>query len=161
MIRYKREDLIKQLAIHEGVELEVYEDTLGIETIGIGRNLKDRGIADLELAHLSKSMDEIYQDGITEEDAYFLAERDIDIVEGELFAAKPICNRLDGVRQMILIDMAFNMGIPRLMKFKKMWANIEGNNYELAAIEMLDSLWADQVKGRATKLSEAMKTGII
>ena len=161
MIRYKREDLIKQLAIHEGVELEVYEDTLGIETIGIGRNLKDRGIADLELAHLSKSMDEIYQDGITEEDAYFLAERDIDIVEGELFAAKPICNRLDGVRQMILIDMAFNMGIPRLMKFKKMWANIEGNHYELAAIERLDSLWADQVKGRATKLSEAMKTGII
>ena len=57
--------------------------------------------------------------------------------------------------------MAFNMGIPRLMKFKKMWANIEGNNYELAAIEMLDSKWADQVKGRATKLSEAMKTGII
>ena len=161
MIRYKREDLIKQLAIHEGVELEVYEDTLGIETIGIGRNLKDRGIADLELAHINKTMSEIYQDGITEEDAYFLAERDIDIVEGELFAAKPICNRLDGIRQMILLDMAFNMGIPRLMKFKKMWANIEGNHYELAAIEMLDSLWADQVKGRATKLSEAMKTGII
>lgn len=161
MIRYKREDLIKQLAIHEGIELEVYEDTLGIETIGIGRNLKDRGIADLELAHINKTMSEIYEDGITEEDAYFLAERDIDIVEGELFAAKPICNRLDGIRQMILLDMAFNMGIPRLMKFKKMWANIEGNHYELAAIEMLDSLWADQVKGRATKLSEAMKTGII
>jgi len=161
MIRYKREDLIKQLAIHEGVELEVYEDTLGIETIGIGRNLKDRGIADLELAHINKTMSEIYEDGITEEDAYFLAERDIDIVEGELFAAKPICNRLDGIRQIILLDMAFNMGIPRLMKFKKMWANIEGNHYELAAIEMLDSLWADQVKGRATKLSEAMKTGII
>lgn len=161
MIRYKREDLIKQLAIHEGVELEVYEDTLGIETIGIGRNLKDRGIADLELAHINKTMSEIYEDGITEEDAYFLAERDIDIVEGELFAAKPICNRLDGIRQMILLDMAFNMGIPRLMKFKNMWANIEGNHYEIAAIEMLDSLWADQVKGRATKLSEAMKTGIM
>ena len=80
MIRYKREDLIKQLAIHEGVELEVYEDTLGIETIGIGRNLKDRGIADLELAHINKTMSEIYETGITEEDAYFLAERDIDIV---------------------------------------------------------------------------------
>ena len=161
MLRYKREDLIKQLAIHEGIELSVYKDSLGIDTVGIGRNLEHRGIADLELAHINKTMSEIYEDGITEEDAYFLAERDIDIVEGELFAAKPICNRLDGIRQMILLDMAFNMGIPRLMKFKKMWANIEGNHYELAAIEMLDSLWADQVKGRATKLSEAMKTGII
>ena len=161
MLRYKREDLIKQLAIHEGIELSVYKDSLGIDTVGIGRNLEHRGIADLELAHINKTMSEIYETGITEEDAYFLAERDIDIVEGELFAAKPICNRLDGTRQMILIDMAFNMGVPRLKKFKKMWANLEGNNYELASIEMLDSRWADQVKGRATKLSEAMKTGIL
>jgi lysozyme len=55
--------------------------------------------------------------------------------------------------------MAFNMGVPRLNKFKKMWAAVHDGDYPTAAKEMLDSRWATQVKGRAVKLSNAMHNG--
>ena len=99
--------------------------------------------------------------GITEADAVYLAQNDVQIVEEELVRAHPCVDRLDAVRQLILVDMAFNMGVPRLGKFKKMWAAIHENNFEEAAKEMLDSRWANQVKSRATKLAHAMHTGEI
>ena len=43
-MKYRREAFIEKLIAHEGLRLEVYQDTLGIDTIGIGRNLEDRGI---------------------------------------------------------------------------------------------------------------------
>ena len=55
--------------------------------------------------------------------------------------------------------MAFNLGVPRLCKFKNMWAAIHEKDFDTAAEEMLDSRWAEQVKGRATELAEMMKTG--
>ena len=145
MFKYDKEDLIKQIAHHEGVVLTVYKDSLGIDTIGIGRNLEHRGIADLELAHMEKTMSEIYKNGITEEDAYFLAHRDIEIVEEELSASRPVVKELDAIRQRVLVDMAFNMGIPRLNRFYRMWSAINELDFKSAAIEMLDSLWARQV----------------
>jgi lysozyme len=57
------------------------------------------------------------------------------------------------------MDMAFNMGVPRLCKFKNMWAAIYDGNYEIASLEMMDSRWAKQVGSRAVKLSDAMKAG--
>jgi lysozyme len=68
-------------------------------------------------------------------------------------------NDLDAVRQLILMDMAFNMGVPRLCKFKKMWGAIHDHKFDIASIEMLDSRWAKQVGSRAVKLSDAMKKG--
>ena len=159
MFKYDKEDLIKQIAHHEGVVLTVYKDSLGIDTIGIGRNLEHRGIADLELAHMEKTMSEIYKNGITEEDAYFLAHRDIEIVEDELLTSHTVVKELDAIRQRVLVDMAFNMGIPRLNKFFRMWNAINKRAYEDAAIEMLDSLWARQVKSRSDNLAYAMKHG--
>jgi lysozyme len=55
--------------------------------------------------------------------------------------------------------MAFNLGVPRLCKFKKMWAAIEAKDFPTAAKEMLDSRWANQVKSRSTKLAHAMHHG--
>jgi lysozyme len=57
------------------------------------------------------------------------------------------------------MDMAFNMGVPRLCKFKRMWAAIYDGDYTTAAVEMLDSRWATQVGTRAIKLSKAMEEG--
>jgi lysozyme len=84
---------------------------------------------------------------------------DIKIVEDELCRVHMCVEELDGVRQLILMDMAFNMGVPRLCKFKKMWNAIHEGNFEAASYEMLDSRWARQVGRRANKLSDAMKTG--
>ena len=159
-MKYRREHFIEELIKHEGLKLQVYQDTLGIDTIGIGRNLEDRGITKQELDELDiPSIDHVYEYGITEADAVYLATNDVQIVEEELVRAHPCVDRLDSVRQLIVIDMAFNMGVPRLCKFKNMWAAIHDEDYPTAAKEMLDSRWASQVKGRATKLANAMHNG--
>ena len=159
-MKYDRQDLIQKLIAAEGLRLQVYKDTLGIATIGIGRNLEDRGISKEELDWMDyPSIDHVYEWGITEADAVYLATNDVQIVEEELLRAHPCVDRLDSVRQLILIDMAFNMGVPRLCKFKKMWAAVECEDYPTAAKEMLDSRWAKQVKGRAIKLANAMHNG--
>ena len=159
-MKYRREDFIEKLIKSEGLVLNVYKDTLGIDTIGIGRNLEDRGISQQELDDLDiPTIDHIYEYGITEADAVYLATNDVQIVEEELVRAHPCVDSLDAVRQLIVIDMAFNMGVPRLNKFKMMWAAIHDEDYPTAAKEMLDSRWANQVKGRATKLANAMHNG--
>ena len=152
-MKYDRDELVKMIAIHEGIVLNVYQDHLGIDTVGIGRNLEDRGITDGELSYINKTMDDIYDNGLTEEEAYYLCMNDIAIVEKELLANKPIVNQLNDVRQMVLIDMAFNMGVPRLMKFVNMWLAIEKVNYPLACEEMIDSRWASQVGNRESIIS--------
>ena len=158
-MNYDRSALIDQLILHEGMVLKVYQDHLGIDTIGVGRNLEDRGITDGELAFMNMLRAEIYEQGITEAHARFLLSNDIDIVEEELRNAHECIERLDDVRIRILLDMAFNMGVPRLCKFKNMWAGIHDGDYIRASAEMLDSRWATQVGQRATRLSEAMRTG--
>ena len=136
---YNKEALVDQLIRHEGLELKVYKDSLGIETIGIGRNLVDRGVS--------------------EEEARYLCNNDIEIVEHELLRSFPFVDGLDDCRLRVLMDMAFNIGIPRLRGFAKMWAALEEGNYEQAAIEMMDSKWAKQVKTRAYTLARMMETG--
>jgi len=159
-MKYDKDKLMEKLVAHEGLRLQVYKDTLGIDTIGIGRNLQDRGISKEELDELDiPSIDHVYEYGITEADAMFLAQNDVQIVEEELLRAHPCVEKLDAVRQLILIDMAFNLGVPRLCKFKKMWAAVHEEKFDVAAKEMLDSRWANQVKSRATKLANAMHNG--
>ena len=161
-MKYNKDLLMEKLIAHEGLRLQVYKDSLGIATIGIGRNLEDRGITPEELEWMDiPNMDTIYQYGISEADAMYLAQNDVQIVEEELLRSHPCVENLDAVRQLVLVDMAFNMGVPRLGKFKKMWAAIHENNFEEAAKEMLDSRWANQVKSRSTKLAHAMHTGEI
>ena len=160
MLLYKRNDLIDKLVVSEGLRLQVYKDTLGIDTIGIGRNLEDRGITKEELDWMDiPNIDVIYEMGITEADAVYLATNDVQIVEEELVRAHPCVDSLDAVRQLIVMDMAFNMGVPRLCKFINMWAALEQHDYNKAADEMLDSKWAKQVKSRATNLAHSMQYG--
>ena len=159
-MKYNTSHFLDKLIAHEGMVLTVYQDTLGIDTIGIGRNLKDRGISKEELDYMDiPSMAIVYEHGITEADARYLAMNDIKIVEEELCRVQPVVNDLDAVRQLILMDMAFNMGVPRLCKFKKMWNAIHENKFDVAAKEMLDSRWATQVKSRSVKLANAMHNG--
>jgi len=138
-MNYDRDQLVDQLIIHEGVELKPYKDTLGILTIGIGRNLEDRGIS--------------------EDEARYLCLNDIEIVERELASNFAIVDGLDPARQLVIADMAFNLGVPRLRGFAKMWLAIERGDYNAAAEEMLDSKWARQVGQRAQRLAETMRTG--
>ena len=142
---------MEKLIAHEGLRLQVNEDSLGIATIGIGRNLEDRGITPEELEWMDiPNMAIVHTMGITEADAMYLAQNDVQIVEEELLRSHPCVENLDAVRQLVLVDMAFNMGVPRLGKFKKMWAAIHENNFDEEAKEMLDSRWANLVNSRST-----------
>ncbi len=158
-MKYNMTELLDQLVEHEGLELIPYEDSLGIDTIGIGRNLEHRGLTEAELGYIGKDISDIFEWGISKEQAYYLAQNDIKIVEEEICKAHPCVIELDEVRQRVLIDMAFNIGVPRLKKFVKMWQAIYDKNFEEAKAQMLDSRWANQVGNRAVRLSNAMKSG--
>lgn len=131
--------LLDQLIVHEGLRLKPYRDTAGKLTIGIGRNLEDRGI--------------------TEAEARYLCLNDIGVVEVDLTRNFPRWLHLSERRQMALADMCFNLGWPRLSQFKRMFAAIEAGDFDAAAAEMLDSLWAKQVGRRAETLARMMREG--
>jgi lysozyme len=134
-----RNRLIDQLRIHEGVEKTVYNDSEGIPTIGVGRNLRDRGLSDDEIDYLLSN--------------------DIDIVVDELDKVMPWWKDLDEVRQRVLCDLVFNLGMPRFSGFKKSISYMKQQMWDQAADEFLDSKWARQVGRRAQTLSEMMRTG--
>ena len=151
--------IVEMLKRHEGLRTYPYNCSQGKLTIGIGRNLEDRGITDGELMHMNRDLEDVINNGLTDEDAYYLCINDIKNVEKELVAKKPIVLQLNEARQMCLVDMGFNMGVPRLMKFVNMWKAIDNVDFQWASEEMLDSRWAKQVGRRATHLSEVMRTG--
>ena len=131
--------LTDMLVDHEGLRHKPYRCTAGKLTIGVGRNIEDRGIS-------------------TDEAMYMLA-NDIKLSRKELSAAFPWFDKLDEVRQSVLIDMHVNLGLDRLRGFRNTLALIGVGKYEAAAHEMLDSKWAGQVGRRSQRLSRMMATG--
>lgn len=134
-----REKLKQLLIAHEGLRLKPYRDTVGILTIGVGRNLE--------------------ASGITEKEAMFLLDNDIARVVGYCREAFPWFNGLCDTRQNVVCSMVFNLGAAGFSKFQKMIAAIERKDFEAAANEMLCSRWSGQVGARATELSEMMRSG--
>jgi lysozyme len=134
-----RAAMTRQLRLHEGERLKPYRCTAGKLTIGVGRNLEDRGI--------------------TREESAVLLANDIAAEERELLRALPWVATLDEVRQRVLLDMSFNLGIVGLLGFKNTLAIIQAGDYQRAAAMMLDSKWATQVGARAERLSRMMATG--
>ena len=124
---------------HEGERLKVYMCPAGKPTIGVGRNLEDRGISHVE--------------------SDFLLDNDIEAFTANLTKRLFWFKDLDSVRQAVLVDMAFNMGVAGLMAFKKTLKAIENGKWTEASRQMLDSRWATQVGSRATELAEMMRTG--
>lgn len=131
-------ELVKQLVRHEALRLKPYQDSVGKWTIGIGRNLDDKGIST--------------------EEAYLMLKNDIIEVE---FEANRFAwfKKLNDARQMVVLNMLFNIGTTRFVGFVKMIAAIERDDFEDAAREMMDSKWAAQVGSRANELADMMKSG--
>lgn len=131
--------LKSELVRDEGLRLKPYRDTVGKLTIGVGRNLDDVGI--------------------TKDEAMHLLECDIKRVKTDLDRALLWWRGMDEVRQRVLVNMAFNLGITRLMGFKNTLAAMQAGNYADAAKGMLASKWATQVGARATRLAAMMVEG--
>lgn len=124
-----REELIEQIRLHEGVRLLPYQDTKGKWTIGIGRNLTDRGIT---LATAEQMLCE-----------------DIDLAVSELDRIYPDWEELTETRQHVLIEMIVNMGAPSFLTFSKFWAALRVGDYDRAADELYDSKWRREDVGEA------------
>lgn len=122
----------------EGLSLRPYKCPTGHLTIGYGHNLEN---------------------GITLNIADELLSADLRIAEMEVANKVAYFNKLDEARQFVLVDMCFNMGLKKLLTFKKFFAALSKKDYKAAAREMLDSKWAVQVGNRAKKLAGIMEKG--
>ena len=127
-----------QLILHEGMRLRPYRCTAGKLTIGVGRNLEDKGISHHE--------------------AMMLLRNDIEEITGQLERHSWYV-ALGPVRRKVLIDMAFNLGVQGLSKFRKMIEALKRADYEAAADEMVNSRWYRQVGERGRRLERMMRTG--
>ncbi len=134
-----KEKLTQQLIRDEGVEYKPYQCTAGKNTIGVGRNLDDIGVS--------------------HEEAMLMLDSDIARCIDEVDKNMPWSVRLSDPREAALLNMAFNLGITRLLEFKKTLAALEVGEYITASKEMLDSKWARQVPKRARRLAAQMETG--
>lgn len=134
--------LLEQLKRHEGFRSYAYSDSLGFLTIGYGRLIDRRRGG-----------------GISIDEATMLLSNDVRNTTRQLEQALPWWKDLDDVRQRVLANMAFNLGVPGLLKFRKTLAHVQAGEYEQASEQMKRSLWATQVGDRADELAIMMKTG--
>ena len=139
--------LREELKIDEGCKYEVYLDHLGLPTFGIG--------------HLITKDDPEYQMGmgtpIDEIRVNEVFEQDINVTIGECRRLFDDWDKLPQEVQLITANMMFNMGRPRLSKFKGMKRGVDAKDWNKAADEMVDSRWYKQVTNRAQRLVDRMR----
>lgn len=145
-----QERIVPQLERHEGVKLSSYRCPAGKITIGVGHNLEARPVPGIpcDVGHT-----------ITADQARRLLISDLMDFDRALNDALPWVSSLDDARYGVLLNMAFNLGVHGLRGFRRMLAAVSSGRYDVAAAEMLNSVWARQIKGHALELAQQMRTG--
>jgi len=133
--------LIEMLRRHEGVRNHVYRDTENLETIGVGRCIAEGSL------------------GLSDDEVDYLLGNDLKRCIEELKTAFDWYEKLDPVRQDVMISLCFNLGLTRLLKFEKALAGMENSDWETASTEFMDSRWSTQVGERAVELTDMLRTG--
>ncbi len=136
MINARDIDVLADLKRDERFVPHAYRDDRGYLTIGYGR-----------------LVDERLGGGITEDEALILLDHDLEQAVTELDRALPWWREMPSAWQRGLVNMRFNMGLTRLLTFKKMLAALHAGDGERAADEALDSIWAGQVGERAPRIA--------
>ena len=134
--------LIQELILDEGYKYETYEDHLGFLTLGVGHLVLDT----------DPEIDQPVGTPVSEERVLECLNNDIETVCNELDRNMPWWKELGDEKMRVLANMCFNLGITRLLKFRKFLAALEAGDFETAGEEMMDSKWATQVGARATRL---------
>lgn len=130
--------LVERLKEEEGFRATPYRDPRGFLTVGYGTNLEA---------------------GITRRQAEDLLRDALVDLEDELITY-PWFMSLPDARQMVILDMAYNMGVGGVLTFQHMIEALQAGNWNAAAQHMLNSEWAVQVGERAQRLARIMRTGI-
>ena len=145
--------------LSEGFRAEPYQCPAGKWSIGYGLNLERGNLSDIVKAIIGRSVVDglvFGPDGwdfkglrISEASALDALKQDLRDAWVELIECRPWIEDLCDVARLVLLDMAFNMGVPRLLKFRKTLAAFQRGAWGEAAAEMVDSVWYGQVGDRA------------
>ena len=142
-----KDKLREEIAEDEGCKYEIYLDHLGIASTGVG--------------HMITEVDEEYGKPVgtvvEQERVRQLFALDIAVTLDECKVLYPDFDDLPEECQHIIANMMFNMGRPRLSKFKDMKAAVDARSWDLAADAMVDSKWYTQVHNRARRLVDRMR----
>ena len=141
------DELREQLKVDEGVKFEIYLDHLDLPTFGIGHLVRDD---DPERGEPVGTL--VSEDRVNE-----CFDNDVEIVLSDCETLYPDYYDLPEEVQLIIANMMFNMGRPRLSQFKGMKRGVDGRDWDAAADEMVDSKWYYQVTNRAERLVERMR----
>jgi lysozyme len=154
----RAENYFKMLSLNEGNKPKVYEDSKGNRTIGIGFNLEDDGNRRF-LKQEGIDINELFEGReLSERETKILYNHSLRQAFSDAQKFDPnFAKRPEGAK-MAIVDMAFNLGLTRLNKFKKMKAGLMNNDYQTAADEMVDSNWYKQVKSRGPRMVNVMRS---
>ena len=141
------EQLRKELEVDEGVKYEIYNDHLGYPTFGIGHLVRDNDSENGEPVGTPVSEDRVIE----------AFNEDVETVLSDCAILYDDFDDLPEEAQLIIANMMFNLGRPRLSKFKGMKAGVDARDWKKAANEMVDSAWYRQVPNRANRLVNRMK----
>ena len=140
--------LIKELRRDEEVRYSPYADTRGIQTVGVGHNLQAKPLPKESYPMTDARVNQVLASDLS------------DVFHGlDLHLAW--WRTLSEVRQRVIANMCFNLGIAGLLEFKNTLNFIKTTDYKAASFGMLQSAWAKQVHGRAERLAQAMKTDVM
>lgn len=127
-------NLIEDIKLDEGFRGESYLDSLDIPTIGFGTKLP-----------------------LSEEEAEMILKHRLNKKIDHLLQKKPIVMTLPQDKQEALFNMAYQLGVGGLLKFKKMWEAIERRDWMTVGIEARDSRWYQQTPHRAEKMAKILE----
>jgi lysozyme len=142
-----KDRLREEIAADEGCRMEIYLDHLGLPTMGIGHLLTQD---DPEYNYAVGTV-------ITEERVRQLFALDIAVTIEDCRIIYPDFEDLPEEAQLVIANMCFQLGRPRLSKFRKMKAAIDERRWNDAADEMVDSRWHDQTPNRAKRLVKRIR----
>ena len=143
------EKLKEQIKRHEGEVLEVYADSLGYLTLGVGHLIQDH-----DPEHGQPAGTPVSQEVV---DKYYEIDFDKHLEETKHVIGHDVFDGLPGEIQEVLVNMCFNLGGTRLGKFKNMLNAVEDHDWERMAVEMEDSRWFKQVGRRSVELQEIVR----
>ena len=131
-------DILESIKHHEGFVKHVYDDSLGIPTIGYGFAIKDL----------------VLEEDLCDE----ILLRKLRILGRSVMSKFPFFDSLPSDCKTVLMEMCYQLGVTGVSKFKKALKAMEDGDWEKAADEMLDSKWAKQTPNRAKEMSDIIRS---
>lgn len=134
--------LIERIIEHEGIRKSVYKDSLGYDTIGIGFLCDARKNA-----------------GLSVDECMLILNSRIANLERQLIVNSWFTKQ-DLVRKGVLVELAYNLGVAGLKRFKKFLTAMDAREYDVAVDELIDSKWSTQIgKSRLNNILKRVRTG--